>query len=169
MNFIIRFSVCSLLTASNYAFAEQALELSSMEQAPDITLSAKQYISLPTETFASENHLPLTAGYNITIVNHSNRTACISIVEANPLLSKGWYIVQNTQSITFNSLAYIRLEVCSLQNLVWNTGWVYQDICLKYGSAFSFNDPTNAIMCSSNGGQMKQFLSIPGAYTVTLK
>ncbi|WP_186647896.1 hypothetical protein [Fluviispira vulneris] len=82
---IIRFSVCSFLAVSSYAFAEQALELRSVEQAPKITISAKQEIALPAQPFASENQVPLTAGYNITIVNQSKRTACIAVVEANPL------------------------------------------------------------------------------------
>ncbi|WP_186647892.1 hypothetical protein [Fluviispira vulneris] len=168
-NSVIRFSVCSLLTLSSNAFANQALELNSVDHAPNITISAKQDFALTTETFASENQVPLTAGYNITIVNQSNRTACIAVVEANPLLSKGWYVVQNTQSITFNSLAYIRLDVCPLQNVVWDTGWDYQNICLKYGPAFSFYNPKDASVCASNGGQMKKFLSIPGPYVVTLK
>lgn len=158
-SFISCLAASLILSVTNFALAEQVQNFAT---------STEQITSLPSELTTNEL-MPVTAGKTITVINHSNRRVCITIVEASPLQSRGWYIIENGAKRTFYSLSYIRAEECGTGGAVyWNPGWDMQYYCLKYGPAFNFYTPGNASMCKSLGGIMKIHYRIPSNFTWTL-
>ncbi|KAB8032237.1 hypothetical protein [Fluviispira multicolorata] len=159
------FAASLLFSVANFAFAEQTSNLLPNE------LSNDSY-SLPTvlSTAVIENKVnPSSSGNSITLINHSNRIACVTVVDANPLKSKGWYILANGATGTYHSLSYFRAEECGTAGGVyWNPGWDMQYFCLNYNTAFNIYTPGNSAMCTNLGGQMKPYYRLPGDVTLTL-
>lgn len=162
-SFISSFATSLLLGITSFASAEQT---------SNFTSSPKQATVLPSEVTVNEftNEIdPLTAGQSITVVNHSNRRACITTIGANPVVARGWYIIENGAQSTFNGLNYFRAEECGTGGAVyWNLAWDTQYFCLKYGPAFNIYTPGNSSMCQNLGGVMKPHYRLPGSVTLTL-
>ncbi len=154
-----------LFSVSNFATAEQSPNFLLNESFLDVTA---QPATLPTHILQNDAR-PFTAGNSITIINHSNRRACVTAISANPVVASGWYVFENGETKTLNALSYFRAEECGTGGSVyWNPGWDMQYFCLKYGPAFNIYTPGNATMCTNLGGQMKPHYRLPGNVTLTL-
>ena len=161
--FISCFAITLILTISNFASAEQT---------SNFELSSKHVQVLPSniDKINTNETKSLTDGYSINVINQSNRFACIAVVEANPLQSVGWFEIANGNSQSFSGISSIHAEVCGSQgSIYWAPAWIPVNNCLFYGVNFSnVFTPENAVMCSSLGGVMRTFYTLPSAMNWTL-
>ncbi len=163
--FISCFAASLLFSVSSFAFADQTSNFLLRQQRSDFASSPKVLQSSIIDNKVN----PIIVGNRITIVNNSNRLACITVVSGNPLRSSGWYILQNRAIQTVSGISYIRAEECGTEGGVyWDPGWDMQYFCLKYGPAFNFYEPGNSSMCANLGGQMKLHYRVPGDVTLSL-
>lgn len=152
---------CFLICAPTLAFAEaesasHKMRLGAFEEAIP---------NLPPDVLADG------MGRDVKVKNHSNRQACLAIIEANPVKARGWYSLANGNEKTFYNISYIHAEECGQTGVNWSPAWDLRRFCLNKTLAFDYYTPENAGMCAMLGGVMADYFRIPsgtGVYEWTL-